>query len=98
MMCGCRACDQQHQLSFTGGLWGREPQDYDNDAIAVHMGCFDVPNAPVDDLTGQHRVMLIQHGVFVCLHHGPMLSRNAELRVYTLVDFAMECMHSGFGR
>jgi hypothetical protein len=36
------------ELSFTGGLLDREPQDYDNDAIVCHMGAFVVPDAPVD--------------------------------------------------
>jgi hypothetical protein len=36
------------ELSFTGGLLDRDPQDYDNDAIVCHMGAFVVPDAPVD--------------------------------------------------
>jgi hypothetical protein len=28
-------------------------QDYDNDAVVVHMGCFEVPNVPVDDPSKQ---------------------------------------------
>lgn len=41
-------------MSFSGGLFGaREPQDYDNDAIMVHMGCFDVPDAHIDEHAGE---------------------------------------------
>lgn len=40
-------------MSFTGGLYDRDPQDYDNDALVVHMGCFDVPDAPADEAGGK---------------------------------------------
>lgn len=54
----CFHCSVSRELSFTGGLLDREPQDYDNDAIVCHMGAFVVSDAPVDatpeDVSASH--------------------------------------------
>lgn len=52
VLCSC-SFTTKPEVSFTGGLFSdREPQDYDNDAIVVHMGCFNVPDAYKDEHTG----------------------------------------------
>jgi hypothetical protein len=44
---GCRR--QHSSLSFSSDVLAADHQDYDNDAIVVHMGCFEIPAPSTDD-------------------------------------------------
>jgi hypothetical protein len=46
----CGLCRRQHSSqSFSSEILAQDHQDYDNDAIVVHMGCFEVPAPSTDD-------------------------------------------------
>lgn len=48
-------CRRQHSSqSFSSDVLAQDHQDYDNDAIVVHMGCFEVPAPNADDSSGGH--------------------------------------------
>jgi hypothetical protein len=43
-------CRRQHSSqSFSSDVLAQDHQDYDNDAIVVHMGCFEVPAPNTED-------------------------------------------------
>ncbi|WIA30200.1 hypothetical protein OEZ86_000292, partial [Tetradesmus obliquus] len=53
--CGGVCARRQHSSqSFSSDALAQDHQDYDNDAIVVHMGCFEVPAPNADDSSGGH--------------------------------------------
>lgn len=51
----CQLCRIPRELSFSSDAGGQDAQDYDNDALVVHMGSFEVPalSLPDDSPTGK---------------------------------------------